>query len=641
MEGGKLGKYELRGTIGRGAIGVVYSGWDPVIERPVAIKTLPRLDIDDPDSEKYPRFQREARAAGRLHHPNIVSTFDYGETKECAFIVMELLPGPSLQAAIKNRKRLPLPEINRVMQGLLAGLQHSHSRSVVHRDIKPANIVFDENDEVKITDFGVAHLDSSNLTVVGSQIGTPAYMAPEQVLGTSVDARSDLYSAGVVLFEMLTGRRPFEGSTSSIMHQIVSTRPPPPSEFAEKVSPCLDTILAKALAKEPGDRYQAAADFAGALRNAIEGSGDQRAGSRLTGNGDIDPTRMPERSRLSEQSSHPALSTSPTRHASGLSRPRLLGLLTTSLVVVAGIAAAALYYSAGPPVGAARPSPSTLAPSVPERSPASSHPSGASGAAPSPAAAFVPAMRPEQPVPERPARSAAISPMQQAPIGTAIASTFASTPCTLITEGVTEAGALKLSGLTALGEASEMTVQGLVRRAIGQVSPDTPVVWDITRMDGPYCSVLDVLQSIRRGMGSPVRAMSVVLFNARPPLAEGEPLEVRLTTPDFPASVLLDYFMNDGTVVHLATDPSQAVAARAIVSSRAQTTNGSRIAVGRPYGANLVTAIASSEPLRMAKRPDREPAAAYLSDLKSALEQAHDRSMRLAVDALLVNTRPR
>jgi serine/threonine-protein kinase len=126
--------------------------------------------MDDQYTEKYARFQQEARAAGRLHHPNIVSTFDYGETDACAFIVMELLPGPSLQATIRDQKRLPLLEVDRVMQGVLAGLHHSHSRNVVHRDIKPANIVFAEGGEVKITDFGVAHLESSSLTVVGSQI---------------------------------------------------------------------------------------------------------------------------------------------------------------------------------------------------------------------------------------------------------------------------------------------------------------------------------------------------------------------------------------------------------------------------------------------------------------------------------------
>jgi eukaryotic-like serine/threonine-protein kinase len=639
MEGGKLGKYELRGTIGRGAIGVVYSGWDPVIERQVAIKTLPRLDIDDQESEKYPRFQREARAAGRLHHPNIVSTFDYGETEACAFIVMELLPGPSLQAAIKNQKRLSLPEINGIMQGLLAGLQHSHSRNVVHRDIKPANIVFAEDGEVKITDFGVAHLESSSLTVVGSQIGTPAYMAPEQVLGTSVDARSDLYSAGVVLFEMLAGRRPFEGSTSSIMHQIVSTQPPSPSVFAEKVSPCLDTLLGKALAKNPDDRYQTAADFASALRQAIAASEGERAHAPAPGGSDVDPTRMPGRNQLAEQPLAPALAASSTRPRSRLSGHRLLGPLTISFVVLAGVAASVLYYSVDRPVRGTAPSSSTPAPPGSEPSHASRARGSISG--PPPIATIAPAMTPDQPASERPVPPPPVSPIQPASIGNAITSTLASAPCTLITDGVTEAGAVKLTGLTALGEASEMALQGLMLRAIGQVSPDTPVVWEIRRIEGPYCLALDVLRSIRSEAGSLARAMSVVLPDAHSRPMEGEPLEVRLTMPDFPASVLLDYFVNDGTVVHLATDPSRSAAAQAVVSSRAQTTSGSRITVGKPYGANLVTAIASSAPLMMAKRPDREPAAAYLNDLKSALEQAHDRGTRLAVDALMINTEPR
>jgi len=630
MEEERLGKYELRGTIGRGAIGVVSSGWDPVLERQVAIKTLPRLDMDDQYNEKYARFQQEARAAGRLHHPNIVSTFDYGETDACAFIVMELLPGPSLQATIRDQKRLPLSEVDRVMQGVLAGLHHSHSRNVVHRDIKPANIVFAEGGEVKITDFGVAHLESSSLTVVGSQIGTPAYMAPEQVLGTSVDARSDLYSAGVVLFEMLTGRRPFEGSTSSIMHQIVSAQPPPPSVFAEKVSPCLDTVLDKALAKDPDDRFQSALDFASNLRKAIESSQSRHARAPISEYGDADPTRIGQRSRSAQQSANSTPVASSTRRRLGLSHPRLIGLLAISFVVLAGTLVFVLHQYADRRADGTGSSRTPVAQGS-GPSEASSDQSRASEPVSPHLATPVPAITSDRP---------ASAPVDPPSIEGEIKSTLASTPCTLITDEVSEAGTVKLRGITALGEASEMAVQGLMRRAIRQVSPNTPVEWEIQRVEGPYCSTLDVLRSIRNEGSSLARAMSVALSDAQSRGMEDEVLELRLTMPDFPASVLLDYFANDGTVTHFAAEPRSA-AAQATVNLRARTTRGSPVAMGKPYGANMITVIASSAPLMMAQRPDREPAAAYLNDLKTALEQAHSRGTRLAADALMINTRPR
>ena len=183
---------------------------------------------------------------------------------------MEFLPGPSLKSLLSKHEALDLDRIGTIMHGLLTGLQHSHGRGVVHRDIKPANIVFSADGEVKITDFGIAHLDASGMTRAGSVLGTPAYMAPEQVLGDPVDARTDLFSAGVVLYEMLTGRRPFEGSTSSIMHKIVHLEPPQPSRLTATVSAGFDAVIARAIAKNPADRYQSAAAFDEALRAELQ-----------------------------------------------------------------------------------------------------------------------------------------------------------------------------------------------------------------------------------------------------------------------------------------------------------------------------------------------------------------------------------
>ena len=169
----KLGKYHVQGTIGRGAVGVVDPAFDPILARPVAIKAIP-LDIsDDRGRERHARFKREAQAVARMHHPHIVSIYDYGETEELAYIVMERLEGGSLKARIERRE-LKLPEMERILRDLLNGLHHSHTHGVVHRDIKPANVVFDKDGDLKITDFGVARLDNDNLTKEGSALGTPA-----------------------------------------------------------------------------------------------------------------------------------------------------------------------------------------------------------------------------------------------------------------------------------------------------------------------------------------------------------------------------------------------------------------------------------------------------------------------------------
>ena len=219
----KLGKYEIKRVLGRGAMGVVYEGWDPTIQRVVAIKTVPISDTDDEETrEAIARFRREAQAAGRLTHPNIVSVFDYGETNELAYIVMEFVNGPSLKEVMGKNDRFALPDVVKIMQDVLAGLEHSHEQGVVHRDIKPANLMLTSTDRsrarIKISDFGIARIESSSMTQAGVMMGTPTYMSPEQFMGQTVDPRTDIYACGVLLYQMLTGERPFEGGLSAIMH---------------------------------------------------------------------------------------------------------------------------------------------------------------------------------------------------------------------------------------------------------------------------------------------------------------------------------------------------------------------------------------------------------------------------------------
>ena len=262
-------KYELRGTLGSGAMGTVYDAMDRIIERRAAIKVVRRPPPDDPEAEEaHARFRREAQAAGRLSHPSIVGVYDYGENAESAWIVMELVEGGSLKARLDRGERFPIPEIVRVMDQMLAALAYSHGRGVVHRDIKPANIMLTADGAVKLADFGIARLENSSMTQVGTVMGTPSYMAPEQLRGETVDARADIWAAGVVLYQLLTGEKPFDGGFSAVMHKALNTEPPPPSQLSVTAPRAFDAVVARALAKRPDDRFPTATAFAEAIRAA-------------------------------------------------------------------------------------------------------------------------------------------------------------------------------------------------------------------------------------------------------------------------------------------------------------------------------------------------------------------------------------
>lgn len=269
----KLGKYEIRRILGKGATGIVYEAWDPVIARRVAIKTVRLPDTaDDPETEEaLTRFRREAQAAGRLTHPNIVGVFDYGETSDIAYIVMEFVDGPSVKSLLDKQERFAMADTVRLMSDLLTGLKFSHDRGVVHRDVKPANVMLTSDGQGKIADFGIARIESSSMTQAGTVLGTPAYMSPEQFMGQVVDARTDIYSSGVVLYQLLTGERPFEGGMSAIMHKALNTEPVAPSQLSVTCPPAFDAVIRKAMAKRPEDRFQSASEFLEAIRGAASG----------------------------------------------------------------------------------------------------------------------------------------------------------------------------------------------------------------------------------------------------------------------------------------------------------------------------------------------------------------------------------
>ena len=269
----KIGKYEIVGELGKGAMGVVYKGYDPAIQRYVALKVIRKAELDPTDSAAVlERFKREAQAVGKLHHPNIVAIYDYGEDDEFAFIAMELVTGRALREHIRSGYRPELKEFPEILVHLLEGLEYSHIQGVVHRDIKPANVLISEMGIAKISDFGIARIEASHLTKLGEVLGTPFYMAPEQFSG-SADERSDIYSAAVIVYEVLTGKRPFEGTGAPLMKKILEEMPPPPSRLEPRLPREIDAVLMKALAKDPSERYRNARQFAGALLQAFESRG--------------------------------------------------------------------------------------------------------------------------------------------------------------------------------------------------------------------------------------------------------------------------------------------------------------------------------------------------------------------------------
>jgi serine/threonine-protein kinase len=263
-----LGRYEIISELGQGAMGVVYKALDPLIDRELAIKTI-NLGLALEEKEEYEgRFYQEAKAAGRLSHPNIVTIFDVGKSGDVAYIAMEFLQGKELRDILNDGEKLPVEQILNIVYQVSLGIAYAHENGIVHRDVKPSNIMVGSDGHVKITDFGIARMESSSVrTQTGMVLGSPKYMSPEQVVGKLIDQRSDIFSLGVVLYEMLTGKPPFVGeNVNAIMYQTLNSIPPPPGSVNQSVPDMLNFIVAKALAKGLDDRYQSAKDFASDLK---------------------------------------------------------------------------------------------------------------------------------------------------------------------------------------------------------------------------------------------------------------------------------------------------------------------------------------------------------------------------------------
>jgi hypothetical protein len=266
----RIGRYLITGRIGRGGMGMVYRGLDEALEREVAVKTLITEGAFDSDSRR--RFEVEAKAAARLQHPNIVTVYELGDDRGLPFIAMEMLPGADLEVLLRSGETLPLAEKLDIVAQVCRGLAYAHERGIVHRDVKPSNVRLLEDGTAKIMDFGIAKLGATHLTKTGMMVGTVHYMSPEQVRGRPLDGRSDVFSVGVILYELLVGERPFRGEgATQVLYKIVNEEPPPPDLASlGDVGARLQVILSRALAKDPAARHPGALALADELASVLE-----------------------------------------------------------------------------------------------------------------------------------------------------------------------------------------------------------------------------------------------------------------------------------------------------------------------------------------------------------------------------------
>lgn len=668
-----IGKYEIRGRLGAGAMGTVLDALDPVIERRAALKIIPKPAADDAEGqESLARFKREAQAAGRLNHPNIVAVYDYGEDADRAWIAMELVEGGTLKQLLDRGERMPVSETLRVMGQMLAGLDYSHKRGVVHRDIKPANLMLTNEGQVKIADFGIARIENSSMTQVGTVMGTPAYMAPEQLRGEPVDLRADIWASGVLLYQLLTGEKPFEGGYASVLHKALNSEPTPPSALSVTAPRGFDGVIAKAMAKRPEDRFQTASAFATAIEAA--------AGAAVAPPPASDATVVAAPPRAVPPA--PALPSAPAVIPARKGPPVALIGGGVALLVAAGVGflmlggspappeppsgapvTAAVTPRPGPPTAAApsltplpaAPVPTLPAPTVPATpSPPAVVPSagpaapGSSGAGspsvappavapPAGTASPMPAPPAATPAPIIPPVAAPIIPAPTAPRPgpaapvrvdfRAAAQAAAQAPaCGLIATAST-LGGLTLEGVLRRGD------DAALRRALDERAvPPGAVRLSVQGFDGPYCTAFDLLRPVLAPAGLAPR----VAVEGRTPLLAGDLLRFDVTMPDWPSNLYVAYFMKSGEVAHLV--PSATHPAGATVRLGEPRAGFPGWEVSEPFGTDLLVAMVSEGPLFGASRPLVESQEAYLAALTEALRTARQAGRRVLVRPVVIET---
>jgi tRNA A-37 threonylcarbamoyl transferase component Bud32 len=642
----KLGKYEIKRTLGKGAMGIVYEGWDPIIARRVAIKTVRLPDTqDDPETEEaLARFRREAQAAGRLTHPNIVGVFDYGETNDLAYIVMEYVDGPSVKSLVDKQERFAIADTVRIMTDLLTGLQFSHDRGVVHRDIKPANVMLTSSGQGKIADFGIARIESSSMTQAGTVLGTPAYMSPEQFMGQVVDARTDIYSSGVMLYQLLTGERPFEGGMSAIMHKALNTEPVAPSQLTVTCPAAFDAVVRKAMAKRPEDRFQSASAFLDAIKAAASGQAmpamddpaDDEATMVVPSRAAAPPPRLTPAPRPA-----PALATPAAVPAKRSGMPMIAVAVAVVLLLAGGGAWFFLFRGSAPQTPASPPAATAEKPPAP---PAAATPPPSTTAPPASTAA---AQQPPASTAAAPSPQPQVAAVDLNLIRNQVAQLASAQQCATIDGDIRAGGAVTLTGLAGV------TAANALRQGLAGLTIPGAVQWQVESVDQAFCPALDVLHPIAPSFDPGAMRLGLTLVGGNLRLRDGEHILPQLVMPNFPAHLVVDYIAHDGGVLHLypqVADPSQHITADpSRVFLPGEPVNLGVVSpghpaweVGPPYGTDMIIAIASADPLFAHPRPaNGEDTTTYLHALGNAVQAARSRGVEMTGSAIAVDTLPK
>lgn len=666
----RIDKLEVQSTLGRGAMGIVYKAYDPFMDRTVAVKML-RTDVLDSDQREdfSRRFRGEAKAYGRLLHSNIVTCYSYNETESQAYIVMEYVEGKSLREHLDHGTRFSLPQVHEIMLQLLSALAYSHAHGVIHRDIKPANILLTIDGRIKVTDFGIARVEAAAATSHTQHVvGSPSYMSPEQFSGRSIDARTDIYSTGLVLYELLTGERPFPNSdVSTALYNVLYSEPEAPSRRNAQISPQLDAVVLKSLQKDPDQRYRTAAAFIDDIDRCFaacysasdpictDPSGDetrvmddkhafnnlQRTQHRNLPTTEAEPGASLYTPRAEERATtrfaRPATSTAvkidiepstkpiPSADAAGVRTPiassRRRTMISAALGVT-GVAAALVWMVSSNRLP-------LFDSTVQERTQGQQVAIGDVPTRPDAA----------EPADKLDTTKSAVTTDTTSPIAgqTALGTAGGSTPTSASAPDKQMIAAalqnLPCAYVAATTRGPDVMLSGYVsspkdvataQQRVAEMPGVRRVTADVRVVTRPYCDLLGLLHPLRgTAPGTPIVPDEEHVMRFR----EGDALALELKTPPYEAYMYVDYFLLDGQVVHLLPND---------LEKNNHLPAGQRTRIGEPgpgkrhwevsppFGREMITIVASQEPLSLGERPEVESAQDYLPAMQAALRNVGD-----------------